>query len=91
MAFKGATDPSFRERLEAKDAPARASILSCMAQILEDPRQRGLRSGKLQGSGIWYSRASRSRRVTWDYGEERGTIVFHNHCDHDDVLNSPFG
>lgn len=65
--------------------------MDCMAKLLADPRQDGgLRSKKLRMSGedVWYSRATRSKRVTWEYGEDQ-TIVFRNHCDHDEVLRSP--
>jgi hypothetical protein len=89
MSFRAAIDRSFKQRLEAKEPEAQASILTCIKEILEDPRSPGLRSKKLAGSGVFYSRASRSRRVTWEYGDQRGTIVFRNHCDHDEVLNSP--
>ncbi len=88
MPFRSAADPQFKRRLEAKSPEDQAAILGCIRQILDDPRHTGLRSKKLKGSGAWYSRASRSRRVTWEYGGQ-GTIVFRNHCDHDDVLRSP--
>ncbi len=88
MPFRSAADPQFKRRLEAKSPEDQAAILSCIRQILEDPRYIGLRTKKLRGSGVWYSRASRSRRVTWEYGD-RETIVFRNHCDHDEVLRSP--
>lgn len=90
MAFKSAADARFKRRLEAKSPEDQAAILGCIRQILEDPHRTGtgLRSKKLKGSGVWYSRASRSKRVTWEYGDQE-TIVFRNHCDHDAVLRSP--
>jgi len=88
MAYRSAADPAFKRRLEAKETKDQAALLACIRQILDNPRHIGLRSKKLQGAGIWYSRASRSKRVTWEYGE-RGTIVFRNHCDHDEVLRNP--
>ena len=88
MPFRSATDKAFRRRLELKEPKDRAAVLDCIQQILENPRHIGLRSKKLAGAGCWYSRASRSKRVTWEYGEQ-GTIVFRNHCDHDDVLARP--
>lgn len=88
MPFKSAVDPRFKRRLESKSPADQAAILGCIRQILEDPRHIGLRSKKLKGSGVWYSRASRSRRVTWEHGDPQ-TIVLRNHCDHDEVLRSP--
>jgi hypothetical protein len=90
MPFKSAVDPAFKRRFEAKENRDQAAILACIQQILENPRHPSLRSKKL-GVGVWYSRATRAKRVTWDYGEERGMIVFRNHCDHDEVLRSPLG
>jgi len=92
VPFRASTDPKFRRRLDKKSPKQRAAVLECMRKLLDDPRQdTGLRSKKLRTSGedVWYSRASRSERVTWAYGAEQNTIVFLNHCDHDEVLRNP--
>jgi len=91
LPFRSAADRSFKRRLESKSPKDRAAILECMVKLLEDPRQDGgLRSKKLRirGEDVWYSRASRGNRVTWECGEGR-TIIFRNLCDHDGVLRSP--
>jgi hypothetical protein len=88
VAFRSAADPKFKQRLEGKSPKDQAAILGCIAQILEDPRHIGLRTEKLRGAGVFYSRATRSKRVTWEWGEQ-DTIVFRNHCDHDEVPRSP--
>jgi hypothetical protein len=85
------TDKRFKRRFEKKTKEQRVGVMKCIAQVAEEtPRTPGLRTGKLDVRGpheIFYSRIGRGPRLSFHW--EGPTIVFRNHCDHNEVLRNP--
>lgn len=90
MPHKWRTDRRFKRRFEKKPKHQQAGVMKCIAQVAEGVQSTGLRTKKLDVRGpheVFYCRMGRGPRVTFHW--EGSTIVFRNHCDHDDVLRSP--
>jgi hypothetical protein len=78
--------PSFKKRLERKDAALGGAILRCIAKLGENPHGRGLRVKKMQGTDVWEARVDQGNRLTFLWAGDEITLL--NHCNHD-ILRRP--
>lgn len=72
-----------------KDPQIKKAIIKSVSILAEDPYHPSLHTGKIRKvKGVFYSRAGRDARITWEYLDQ-DTIYLRNCGHHDDALNNP--
>ena len=91
MPFRFTLAPEFKKHLRDKPPPQQGVIMSCIDQLVNDPRHPGLRTRRIEGTkDIWEARADLDNRVSWQYGEP-GELIIRYHCTHNEVYGRRYG
>lgn len=90
MTFKITRSKGFEKSFKKlKDPQTEKAIMKSVSILSENPHHPSLQTSKIRKvQGVFYSRAGRDARITWEYLNQE-TIYLRNCGHHDDALNDP--